>query len=717
MAVGFKSKHFNFSILFKFKDNDIANDLMFTIPQKGQYKIPQSIFIKKDKKAIMNNAKQEFLPNKNIIKDNKEENKEKNENIENSENLENNSNKQENLINYNNNFENKIKNDFNKNYIKDNQKKNLINIINVTEKKNLVFCLPLPIIPLELPKEIQKIYLGYDLENEVSNKKNKKKQELFQKEIHSDIPITGNEFEISDFNVVNEIKTIIENMKNSNKSQFMYKIDKNFISLNNIKEFLSDKKEEKKEKDEMEFLENLIYLSNPITKKLIKEISIQNIQKDINFNGLEVNILFDCARIINIYHKYILFIFIIGLTNALSYLEINYIFAVIGDCHFKAIIKDFNEPHSKEIIKRIFECITIERYRTNIASCAKVALDKFPIINENNQRIFYFFTNGLDDEYKLYDEWNKEIFDKDNNFFSFLFYLPSDEIKEKNDFTYILEQLNEFSIKFNKKRNVSTFIIKDKNDIFENNILNQNLLNIFIAPLISFQEQNLDILIYKSNFEIINDNAFKQIDNFIKDFIEYEDINYEDEEIFSKKVSFNYKISIPKIDIEETKEVKLKVGKIIPMPIIPNLSDFIKNSFKIPKDKINLQLLEVIFEPNLPTETILTDVGTQIDIYEFIKLCINPTANPKIYRQLGDGFVKNYGLTIIIDSSYSCLGGVSREHTINTIRYLLSALSYIDLPSFNLIISTEANPIVICSEKGTLDALSNKSQIWGSLLP
>ena len=57
---------------------------------------------------------------------------------------------------------------------------------------------------------------------------------------------------------------------------------------------------------------------------------------------------------------------------------------------------------------------------------------------------------------------------------------------------------------------------------------------------------------------------------------------------------------------------------------------------------------------------ILTDVGTQIDIYEFIKLCINPTPNPKIYRQLGDGFVKNYGLTIVIDTSYSCLGGISR---------------------------------------------------------
>ena len=105
-------------------------------------------------------------------------------------------------------------------------------------------------------------------------------------------------------------------------------------------------------------------------------------------------------------------------------MEINYLFSIVGDCQFKAIIKDFNEPHSKKIIKRIFDCITVQRYRTNIASCAKIALDKFPTLNENNKRIFYFFTNGIDEEYKLYDEWNKEIFNKNNTFFLFLFYLP-----------------------------------------------------------------------------------------------------------------------------------------------------------------------------------------------------------------------------------------------------------------------------------------------------
>lgn len=42
----------------------------------------------------------------------------------------------------------------------------------------------------------------------------------------------------------------------------------------------------------------------------------------------------------------------------------------------------------------------------------------------------------------------------------------------------------------------------------------------------------------------------------------------------------------------------------------------------------------------------------------------------------------------------------------------MSALGKIDLPCFNLIITGKPNPYIICSEKNTLDILSEKSQIW-----
>ena len=120
----------------------------------------------------------------------------------------------------------------------------------------------------------------------------------------------------------------------------------------------------------------------------------------------------------------------------------------------------------------------------------------------------------------------------------------------------------------------------------------------------------------------------------------------------------------------------------------------------------------MIFKPNLPTQSILTDVGTHIDVNELIKYFLNPTPNPRIYIELGDGFIKNYGITVIIDSSISCFSELSNQHTLNTIQILLSALGTIDLPCFDLIISGSPNPFIVCSEKNTLDVLSDKSQIW-----
>ena len=704
-ALGFNSDKFNISKILQFDDNE----MIFHLPEKGNFKIPKSMFIKQEKKVRQN--KNELEPQKNEIIEKKNEIIKPKKQIKKKIRPEN---KREDLENDNNNidyvydYDNKIENENGINNIFDSVKK-----VIVTEKKEIHFRFNFPILNMEMPKEIQKIYTDFSFENEaVNNKKKAINQRHIEKEIQSEIGITGKDFDVTNFDEKNEIKTIINHMKNSKKTQFNYKKEKNLIFLQDIQEFLDNKNEKE---NEIQLLQTLIELSIPITKKLIKTISYENTQKEIRFNNLEINLIFDCAKIINTFQKYIYFIIIIGLINAFSSLKINYLFSIVGDCQFKAVIKDFNEPHSKNIIKRIFECITIQRYRTNIASCAKIALDKFPILNENNKRIFYFFTNGIDDEYNLYDEWNKEIFNVDNAVFLFLFFLPIKSIESKEDYDFVCNELNQFSNKCNTKENLYTYIINEYKDIFDGKILNENLIKLFKLSLITNQKQNLDIKIYPAKFELSANNIKKEIDNFKKDFLDYDDINFGDEDIFAKKEIFDFIYTIPQIDSEEIKEINLKVGKIITLPLIDNISDFVKYNFKIPKEKINVQLLEIIFEPNLPTEMILTDVGTQIDIYEFIKLCINPTPNPKIYRQLGDGFVKNYGLTVVIDSSYSCLGGISREHTINTIRYLLSAISYIDLPSFNLIISTDSNPIVICSERGTLDALSNKSQLWVNL--
>ena len=81
---------------------------------------------------------------------------------------------------------------------------------------------------------------------------------------------------------------------------------------------------------------------------------------------------------------------------------------------------------------------------------------------------------------------------------------------------------------------------------------------------------------------------------------------------------------------------------------------------------------------------------------ELIKYILNPTPNPRIYREIGDDFIKNYGVTVIIGNSCLCFSPLSIQHSWSTIQILLHNLGSIDLPCFDLIV----------------DILSEKSQIW-----
>lgn len=124
--------------------------------------------------------------------------------------------------------------------------------------------------------------------------------------------------------------------------------------------------------------------------------------------------------------------------------------------------------------------------------------------------------------------------------------------------------------------------------------------------------------------------------------------------------------------------------------------------FKIRKEKINLSILDLIFKPNLPKQTILIEVAIHLDAKELIKFFLNPTPNPRIYRELREGFIKNYGVTIIIDSSISCFSPLSSQNTWSTIQVSLSEIGVIDLLSFDLIVTGNLNPLLYALKKNLL---------------
>ena len=137
--------------------------------------------------------------------------------------------------------------------------------------------------------------------------------------------------------------------------------------------------------------------------------------------------------------------------------------------------------------------------------------------------------------------------------------------------------------------------------------------------------------------------------------------------------------------------------------------------FKEKKERLKLNPMNIIFKPNLPTQEILVEEGTHLDITELIKYSINKTPNPRLYREVRDGFIKNYGVSIIIDTSLSCLNELCIIHTIQVLRILLSSISYDNIPCLDIIITRQKEPIILCSEKSGNEILSEKSPFWAVL--
>ena len=163
----------------------------------------------------------------------------------------------------------------------------------------------------------------------------------------------------------------------------------------------------------------------------------------------------------------------------------------------------------------------------------------------------------------------------------------------------------------------------------------------------------------------------------------------------------------------------MQTGKIIRYDKIEeqiqiNNLKFVK-LFKEKREKIKLSPMNIIFKPNLPTQAILVEEGTHLDITELIKYSINKVPNPKLYREIRDGFVKNYGISIVIDTSISCLNDLCIIHTFQTLRVLLSAISHDNIPCLDIIISTDKYPIILCSEKSANEILSERSPFWAVL--
>ena len=471
-------------------------------------------------------------------------------------------------------------------------------------------------------------------------------------------------------------------------------------------------------------VKELIEKSKFLTSKIISSIYQKNSeQENLEFilDKLEVNILFDCARLISDENKFINFLLICGLVKCCYSLGISYSLSLIGDSDFKIRIKSIDDEHSDIFLQKLFDCAFIKRNLTQLPACIKYFIDNFKPKDNNINRVFYIFTNGFDEELKKIKAWKNKIFNDERNSFSFIF-LKSNilEKKQNKEFKLFFEEqwktfiedtksslstvkVTEFSMKdleceeklFQLIDNISYTLLREKK---ENDISPKN------PPI--FNLNNTKILT-KENID-----SFKSV---LGDQLNREEFN----DIYIRKKKLPLINDNQKENNKEFKSLCANTGKLLKYE---NLSfDTQKqilslvNEFKEKRERIKSSYMNIIFPPNLPTQVILCEEGTHLDVTELIKYSINKVPNPKLYREMRDGFIKNYGVSIVIDSSISCLNELSIFHTIQTLRILLSALYYDNLLCLDVIITTNKEPIIICSEKLGNEILNEKSSFWPTL--
>ena len=154
-----------------------------------------------------------------------------------------------------------------------------------------------------------------------------------------------------------------------------------------------------------------------------------------------------------------------GHASALYSIIIPYTLSIIGDSDMKVRIKNIDDISVKFFYKNYYDYCFIKWNLTQLPACLKFFIDNYPA-KDNNNRVYYIFTNGFDDELKKCKAWQNKIFNDKKNSFSFIFTKSKVLDKETNvEYKKYLEEIwDEFakeSLKSNSNVTVTKVAFKD----------------------------------------------------------------------------------------------------------------------------------------------------------------------------------------------------------------------------------------------------------------
>ena len=467
---------------------------------------------------------------------------------------------------------------------------------------------------------------------------------------------------------------------------------------------------------------HLLKLANQIFNEVSKLIG-PDTKTDILFNKICVILLIDGSCYINPKKKVFNFHILCSFAIVLHLLEIPYGISVVADGRYKIILKQFEDPHSFEIFEKVYECLMIRRFRDNLANSQKFAKETYMFskeyksikegekpnfYDEHPKKIIITITDGLDEELKLTSQWNKTIFNDPDISFGFIFYKPDlDNIKDKEK----IEKLwNNF---INETKKASSRVIVN---IIDKEMKNYSKLAEFLRDLIGNKFKNLDLnnsVDYEPSFleeeiilnsiETLNNISFKERGNKIKD-----------NQIYIRNYPLKYLsdgiIKNDNMSFDKNKLGQICQGKVNKF-IEKRFRELIEN-FIIKQSDIDKMSLEKIFKKNKASQKVLSTSGSEIDIVSLIISILNKEPRPKIFWEETGEMKRQYSVSIIIDNSISCFGDISRAHSFQVIRELLSPLLYIEISKLDIILTTDKSPTILCSDVDSQKCLRKESPIW-----
>ena len=544
--------------------------------------------------------------------------------------------------------------------------------------------------------------------------KKEKKQELKIGKISDKLitidPININEKNFNEDDGIKRALLVLEEEKRKKDSNIPQKLDlgnpKRFHKFKNKKVFEIDKS---KKINIAQLYTKASFMANQLFIKI-------NLNGKVKYFETLVVILLDPSVYISEEIKALNMFIVCAITNALNCLEIKYSIILMGDEDFRCVLKDHKEPHSIEALERVYECLMLKRFRTNIPGCIKYSLEQVKNYTEFKYTSFFIFTDGLDKSfiYTQKDNWDSNIFYKKSNSFGFIFLLSSILTKPDREF---LKKIWTTFLNETKRNSRSTIFLKSLelaindefkrqiNDIFVLNLLrskkNESIEEFkFLKPLFEVKIDNSILTFLKNSNNILDDKSLFNLNgSYIRNEIISPTLNANKDPLESNYFTKN---NLHQIADKTNK----KQGQVD-----TNIVNFTQKFLSI-KHNLNRSILEEIFKPNKANLKILSNTGTEIDIMALILYFLNPVPDPMIYLQDAIGNEKEYAISIIIDTSFSVFNHININHSLNTIRVILSAFTLIDLPSFDLVVTGEKGPIVLCSEYSTFAALNEKSPLW-----